>query len=51
MGGGNSESRFIVCEDATQVAKIAAVRGELPLLEAVVSIEPVDGTLSLDALR
>jgi long-chain acyl-CoA synthetase len=48
---GNSESRFVVCEDAAQVAKIAAVRGELPLLEAVVSIEPVDGVLSLDALR
>ena len=27
---GNSESRFIVCEDAAQVAKIVAVRDELP---------------------
>src|SRR3954447_16497510 len=48
---GNSESRFVVCEDASQAAKIAAVRGDLPLLEAVVSIEPVDGTPSLDELR
>ena len=32
---GNSESRFVVCEDAEQVAKIAEVRGELPALEAV----------------
>src|SRR4051795_11010755 len=49
---GNSESRFIVCEDAEQVAKIAAVRGELPDLEAIVSIEPgAEGALSLDELR
>ena len=48
---GNSESRFVVCEDAAQVAKIEAVRGELPLLEAVVSIEPVEGALSLDELQ
>ena len=27
---GNSESRFIVCEDAEQVAKIVAVRDQLP---------------------
>ena len=30
---GNSESRFIVCEDASQVAKITEVRGDLPALE------------------
>ena len=49
---GNSESRFVVCEDAAQVAKIVAVRGELPLLETIVCIEPgVEGTLSLDELR
>ena len=49
---GNSESRFLVCEDAEQAAKIAAVRAELPTLEAVVSIEPgVEGTISLDELR
>src|SRR3954454_1096483 len=49
---GNSQSRFIVCENAEQVAKIAAVRGELPDLEAIVSIEPgADGALSLEELR
>ena len=37
---GNSESRFIVCEDASQVAKIVAVRDQLPKLEAIISIEP-----------
>ncbi|MGH2969685.1 MAG: AMP-dependent synthetase/ligase [Solirubrobacteraceae bacterium] len=37
---GNSESRFIVCEDAAQVAKIAEVRGDLPTLEAVIAIDP-----------
>src|SRR4051794_7069294 len=48
---GNSESRFIVCEDASQVAKIVAVRDQLPKLEAIISIEPADGALSLDELR
>ena len=33
---GNSESRFVVCEDASQVAKIVAVRDQLPELEAIV---------------
>ena len=42
---GNSESRFVVCEDASQVDKILAVRDELPALEAIVSIEPADGAL------
>src|SRR3954470_13944058 len=48
---GNSESRFVVCEDASQVAKIAAVREQLPKVEEIVSIEPADGALSLDELR
>src|SRR3954451_9184790 len=47
----NSESRFIVCEDASQVAKIVAVRDRLPQLEQIVAIEPADDALSLDALR
>ena len=36
---GNSESRFIVCEDAEQVAKIVAVRDQLPKLEAIIAID------------
>ncbi len=48
---GDSRSRFVVCEDASQVAKIAAVRDRLPQLEQIVAIEPADGALSLDALR
>jgi long-chain acyl-CoA synthetase len=47
----NSESRFVVVEDASQAAKIAAVRERLPLLEEAISIEPADGTLALDTLR
>ena len=43
---GNSESRFIVCEDASQTAKIDEVRGELPALEAVIAIEPAEGERS-----
>ena len=51
---GNSESRFVICEDASQVAKIAAVRDRLPQLEAVVVIDPsgdVGDAISLDDLR
>src|SRR3954454_3547714 len=48
---GDSESRFVICEDASQVAKIAAVRDQLPKLEEIVAIEPADGALSLDELR
>src|SRR3954469_25692425 len=48
---GDSESRFVVCEDASQVAKIAAVRDRLPALQEIVAIEPADGALSLDELR
>jgi long-chain acyl-CoA synthetase len=48
---GDSESRFVVCEDAAQAAKIAAVRDRLPRLEGIVAIEPADGALSLDELR
>src|SRR3954471_4970595 len=48
---GNSESRFIVCEDASQVAKIDQVRGDLPALEAIIAVEPADGAIPLDELR
>ena len=40
---GNSEARFLIAEDATQVAKIVQVRDRLPQLEAVVVIDPSDG--------
>src|SRR5215217_2281428 len=51
---GNSESRAIVCENAEQVAKIRAVRADLPALETVVVIEPAGDSgdaLTLDELR
>jgi long-chain acyl-CoA synthetase len=51
---GNSESRFIICEDASQVAKIAAVRDRLPQLEAVIVIDPsgdVGDAIPVDDLR
>jgi long-chain acyl-CoA synthetase len=37
---GNSESVAVVCEDATQVAKIVEVRDALPALEHVIVIDP-----------
>jgi long-chain acyl-CoA synthetase len=39
---GNSEARAIVCEDAEQVAKILAVRDQLPALETIVVIDPLE---------
>ncbi len=51
---GNSESRFVVCEDASQVAKITEVRGDLPGLEAVIAIDvsgDVGDAISLEDLR
>src|SRR3954466_15395769 len=51
---GNSEAVVVVCEDASQVAKIAAVRERLPNLRHVVVVDPdgdVGDAISLDALR
>src|SRR5918997_510880 len=51
---GNSEARFVICEDAGQVAKIAQVRDRLPGLEGVIVIDPsgdVGDALPLDDLR
>jgi long-chain acyl-CoA synthetase len=46
---GNSESRAIVCEDAEQVAKILAVRDQLPALETIIVIDPLEpGTPGAD---
>jgi len=51
---GNSEAVAIVCEDASQVAKIAAVRERLPALRTLVVIDPsgdVGDAIALDVLR
>jgi len=51
---GNSEAAAIVCEDASQVAKIAAVRDRLPALRTIVAIDPsgdVGDAIALDAVR
>src|SRR5215210_9257634 len=51
---GNSESVAVVCEDASQLAKIAEVRDNLPDLKHVVVIDPSGDTgdaISLDELR
>ena len=51
---GNSESVAVVCEDASQVAKIVAVRERLPALRTIVVIEPAGDTadaISLDEVR
>ena len=45
-------SRLVFCENAEQVAKVAAVRAECPELEHVVVLEgSADGALTLDELR
>jgi long-chain acyl-CoA synthetase len=51
---GNSDAVAIVCEDASQAAKIAAVRDRLPALRAIVAIDAsgdVGDAIALDALR
>jgi long-chain acyl-CoA synthetase len=51
---GNSESVAIICEDASQVAKIVAVRENLPALRTIVVIDPAGDTadaISLDEVR
>jgi long-chain acyl-CoA synthetase len=47
---GNSESAAIFCEDASQVAKIEAVRERLPNLRHIIVIEG-DGGITLKGLR
>jgi long-chain acyl-CoA synthetase len=51
---GNSEARAIICEDASQAAKIAEVRDRLPNLETVIVMDPagdVGDAISLDEVR
>lgn len=49
---GNSEARAIICEDAAQVAKIAAVRDRLPALEWVVILDgEADGAIPASEIR
>jgi long-chain acyl-CoA synthetase len=47
---GDSGTRLVVCEDASQVAKIEQVRPELPSLEHLFVIDTADGVPSLDEL-
>jgi long-chain acyl-CoA synthetase len=49
---GHSEARAIFCEDASQVAKIAAIREELPELRHVVVLDgSAPESLTLEELR
>jgi long-chain acyl-CoA synthetase len=51
---GNSEAVAVLCEDASQVAKVAAVRDRLPNLRHVIVVDPdgdVGDAIALDALR
>src|SRR3954471_6385234 len=51
---GNSEAVAVICEDAGQVAKVAAVRDRLPSLRHLIIVDPsgdLGDAISLDALR
>ncbi len=48
---GNSGAKVVVCENATQVAKVQQVRNELPDLEHVVGIDDGAADMSLAQLR
>jgi long-chain acyl-CoA synthetase len=49
----HSDSKAVVIEDAEQLEKIRQVRSQLPTLEHVISIEPIeaDDVITLDELR
>jgi long-chain acyl-CoA synthetase len=49
----HSEARAVIVEDEGQLAKVREIRGRLPRLEHVISIEPVeaDEVISWDELR
>lgn len=48
---GNSGARAVICDNAEQAAKVAAVRNALPDLEHVITIEGDAGDLTLAQLR
>jgi long-chain acyl-CoA synthetase len=51
---GNSEAKAIICEDASQVAKIVEVREQLPHLETIVAIDAtgdIADAIPLDTVR
>jgi long-chain acyl-CoA synthetase len=48
---GDSGARVVVCEDAGQLAKVEQVRGELPALAHVITIDCSGGDGSLEDLR
>jgi long-chain acyl-CoA synthetase len=49
----HSDSKAVILEDAEQLEKIRAVRDQLPTLEHIISIEPIeaDDVITLDAVR
>jgi long-chain acyl-CoA synthetase len=49
----HSEAKAVILEDDAQLAKIREVRDQLPALEQIVSMEPIDAddVITLDALR
>src|SRR3954447_14609841 len=47
---GNSDSVAIICEDASQLAKVAEVRERVPLLQHVITMTDGDA-LTMDELR
>jgi long-chain acyl-CoA synthetase len=47
----HSQSKVLICEDAAQAEKIAGIRDDVPGLEYVFTMLPVDGLPSLDDLR
>jgi long-chain acyl-CoA synthetase len=50
---GHSDSKAVVVEDQEQLDKIRAVRARLPVLEHIISMEPIEGddVITMDALR
>src|SRR3954447_2631570 len=49
----HSEAKAVILEDESQLAKIRAVRDQLPALEQIISMEPIaaDDVITLEALR